>query len=142
MTANHPGMRGPELYIYIYIYITHISSNLTFWFSTLCYRCILPSDDHFRACFGCENIASKSDLDQKQYGYQDYDINIERQTGEIFQTTKQSRRVICRRLPEGGRTCFLRIDRAMQLRRVSYGRALQFVQSEQYLGNDDVDLIR
>ena len=36
----------------------------------------------------------------------------------------------------------LRIDKAMQFRRVSYGRAIQFIQSEQYLKADDVDIIR
>ena len=60
----------------------------------------------------------------------------------MFQATAQNRRVICSTGELGGRRCRLRIDRAMQLRRVSYGRALQFIHSEQYLGDDDVNLIR
>ena len=65
-----------------------------------------------------------------------------RQSGEVFQATSQNRRVICGSDPNGNMRCRLRIDRAMQLRRVSYGRALQFIQSEQYLGDDDVAIIR
>ena len=67
---------------------------------------------------------------------------IDRQSGERFQVTRQSRRLICRRNPFGGRTCKLRVDRAMQLRAATYARAQQFVQSEQYLSNDDVDFLR
>ena len=67
---------------------------------------------------------------------------IDRQTAEMFQATQQSRRVICGAGPNSTQRCRLRIDRAMQFRRVSYGRAVQFIQSEQYLGNDDVDIIR
>ena len=67
---------------------------------------------------------------------------IDRQSGERFQVTRQSRRLICRRNPFGGRTCKLRVDRAMQLRVATYARAQQFVQSEQYLSNDDVDFLR
>ena len=80
----------------------------------------------------------------KRYDYayiKGYDY-IDRQTGEMFQATTQSRRVICGMGPNGGQNCRLRIDRAMQFRRVTYGRAIQFIQSEQYLGNDDVDIIR
>ena len=81
---------------------------------------------------------------QKRYNYDFLNVydNIDRQTGEMFQATSQSRRVICGMGPNGGQRCRLRIDRAMQFRRVSYGRAIQFIQSEQYLGNDDVDIIR
>ena len=67
---------------------------------------------------------------------------MSRQTGEVFQATSQNRRVVCSTGPNGGQRCRLRIDRAMQLRRVSYGRALQFIQSEQYLGDDDVNIVR
>ena len=60
----------------------------------------------------------------------------------MFQATQQSRRVICGTRANGAQRCRLRIDRAMQFRRVSYGRAIQFIESEQYLGNDDFDIIR
>ena len=81
---------------------------------------------------------------QKRHYYDFLNVydNIDRQTGEMFQATSQSRRVICGMGPNGGQRCRLRIDRAMQFRRVTYGRAIQFIQSEQYLGNDDVDIIR
>ena len=99
--------------------------------------CTMPDDDPFGACFGCEKDATRKKLNHpKFYTY------IDRQSGEVFQATSQNRRVICGKDPLGNMRCRLRIDRAMQLRRVSYGRALQFIQSEQYLGDDDVSIIR
>ena len=102
-----------------------------------CYSCTGPNDDPFRSCFGCDNTVLEDNVDYYQSLY-----NIDRQSGEMFQATSQSRRVICGTGPMGGQRCRLRIDRAMQFRRVSYGRALQFIQSEQYLGNEDLDIIR
>ena len=102
-------------------------------------RCRLPSDDRFRSCFGCEDSESfrRYTTHRKHYDY------IDRQTGEMFQATRQSRRVICAAGENGDQQqCRLRIDKAMQFRRVTYGRAVQFIQSEQYLDNDDVDIIR
>ena len=104
---------------------------------SLFYSCTLPSDDPFRSCFGCEDNANR-----KNYQHQKINSYIDRQTGEMFQATSQNRRVICIRGSEGGQRCRLRIDRAMQFRGISYGRALQFIHSEQYLGDDDVNLIR
>ena len=96
-----------------------------------------PNDDPYRACFGCENPNEKiTHYPIKYYSY------IDRQTGEEFQSTSQNRRIICNTGAGGGQRCRLRVDKAMQLRGVSYGRALQFIQSEQYLGDEDVDLIR
>ena len=97
----------------------------------------MPNDDPFKACFGCENGMSSRNI--KNPGYHRH---IDRQSGEVFQATSQNRRVICGKDPLGNMRCRLRIDRAMQLRRVSYGRALQFIQSEQYLGDEDVNIIR
>ena len=109
------------------------------------FSCVLPSDDPFRACFGCEEEPAVKKIRAKKYDYERYyefhDF-IDRQTGEVYQATAQNRRVICVRGELGGISCRLRIDRAMQLRGVSYGRALQFIQSEQYLGDDDVDVFR
>ena len=99
------------------------------------FSCVMPEDDPFMACLGCDPVDDYH-IDSK------HDRNIDRQAGEVFQATGQSRRVICGRDPDGNMRCRLRIDRAMQLRRVKYGRALQFIQSEQYLSDDDVELIR
>ena len=110
--------------------------NLYAWF-ILIFSCTSPSDDPFRACFGCDNEETKRNSNHPQFHN-----FIDRQSGEVFQATSQNRRVICGKDPLGNMRCRLRIDRAMQLRRVSYGRALQFIQSEQYLGDDDVSLIR
>ena len=57
----------------------------------------------------------------------------------MFQTTRQSKRIVCR---NGRANCKLRVDRAMQLRQRSYNDTLQFVQSEQYLTPEDTDIIR
>ena len=107
-------------------------------------RCVLPSDDPFTSCFGCESEITIKIVKQKRYDYryQEFDNFIDRQSGEVFQATAQNRRVICVTGETGRRRCRLRIDRAMQLRGVSYGRALQFIQSEQYLGEDDVDVFK
>lgn len=64
---------------------------------------------------------------------------MSRQSGEVFQTTKQSKRIICK---NGRANCRLRVDRAAQLRQRSYNQSLQFVQSEQYLTPEDTDIIR
>jgi hypothetical protein len=103
----------------------------------LCFSCILPKEDPFRSCFGCEDSSSRAGQDHNTFT--EY---IDRQTGEMFQATSQNRRVICTTGAGGGQRCRLRIDRAMQFRGVSYGRALQFIQSEQYLGEDDLGFLR
>ena len=105
--------------------------NIYFLFS-----CAGPDDDPFMACLGCD----ESNYDH--YGNPYLSNHIDRQTGEMFQATRQSRRVICSENENGRQKCRLRIDKAMQFRRVSYGRAIKFIQSEQYLGDDDVDIIR
>ena len=101
-----------------------------------------PRDDPFRTCFGCEDAAVRA----RSHGpsYYDYAYNfIDRQSGERFQVTRQRRRLICtRNAGGGGRSCKLRISRGMQLRTATYGRVQQFVQSEQYLSRDDIDIIR
>ena len=90
------------------------------------------------ACLGCD----PSDP-YEHYGYHGGPKNkINRQAGEVFQATSQSRRVVCGNGPDGRRRCRLRIDKSMQLRMVQYGRALQFIQSEQYLSDEDLELIR
>ena len=106
-------------------------------------RCIDPRDDPFRTCFGCEDAAAVRARSHDP-SYYDYAYNfIDRQSGERFQVTRQRRRLICRRNADGGgRSCKLRISRGMQLRKATYGRVQQFVQSEQYLSRDDIDIIR
>ena len=107
------------------------------------YRCDGQNDDPFRACFGCEE-----DLERKHF-FNKYTNNknnfsynfIDRQTGERFRVTRRSRRLICSNRINR-RSCRLRIDRAMELRDVTYMRALQSIQAEEYLSADDIDLIR
>ena len=102
------------------------------------FSCTGVNDDPYRACFGCDT----STFEESAFHQNQKQFSIDRQTGEMFQATQQSRRVICGQGQNGGQNCRLRIDKAMQFRRVSYGRAIQFIQSEQYLKADDVDIIR
>ena len=106
------------------------------------HRCLDPRDDPFRTCFSCEDAAVRARSHDPSY--YDYAYNfIDRQSGERFQVTRQRRRLICRgNEGGGGRSCKLRISRGMQLRRATYGRSQQFIQSEQYLSGDDIDIIR
>ena len=109
------------------------------WKLFFLYSCTSSSDDLYRSCFGCENESRNTYYAHQRQSFQGY---IDRQTGEMYTATTQSRRVVCNQGPQGNRRCRLRISKAMQIRRRSYGRALQFVQSEQYLNDDDVDIIR
>ena len=124
----------------------HNSGHLAnFLISKIYFRCNLPNDDPYTACFGCENEIPPTVFNRRKkhvYDYFEFNDNIDRQTGEMFQATEQSRRVICGTGANGGQRCRLRIDKAMQFRRVTYGRAIQFIQSEQYLSDEDVDIIR
>ena len=123
--------------LYKWCHIGHTKVIIFFFLSFI--RCVQPSDDPFRSCFGCDD-----ELDRKdgKHGYSHHYSYVNRQTGEEFQATSQSRRVVCGNVGTGGRSCRLRIDRAMQLRMVSYGKALQFIQSEQYLSDDDLSFIQ
>ena len=101
------------------------------------YRCAGVDDDIYRPCFQCEDITSRSGVPDYAYTY------IDRQSGEAFQVTQPSRRVICRGPVAGrGRRCKLRISRAMQFRQTRYGSVLRFVQAERYLSTDDLDIVR
>ena len=65
-----------------------------------------------------------------------------RQSEESFQATIRSERVVCRRGLSGQVVdCRLRVDRIMQLRGRTFERALEWVQSEQYLSQEDIDLL-
>ena len=103
--------------------------------------CNGPEDDRYRPCFQCEGFSAR-----QVYGDQfsdAFEFNfIDRQSGERFQATRQSARVLCRQGPNG--QCQfprLRVNRAMQLRSRTYARALEFIHAEQYLSQEDVDLI-
>ena len=113
-------------------------SNLISISHHLIFSCTGHEDDPFRPCFGCEGFVAR-----QIYGIDYYnDIErsfISRQTGENFQTTKQSRRVICR---NGRQNCQLRVSRGIQLRKRTYARVLEFIQSEQYLTQEDTDILR
>ena len=133
------------LLLKVLIYYKYFKSFLTF------NRCTDPKDDFFSPCFGCD--ASPKDIFQTNFdhhgnfylnGYTHYGFSIERQTGESFSATRQSRRLVCRRADQdtSGRLCRLRVDRMMQIRSRSYMRAYQFVQSEEYLSEEDVNIIR
>lgn len=91
------------------------------------------------SCFGCDGETVSQKYDDKPHRY-DYSLHGSKEEDNIFQVTAQNRRAICGVGPFGYQRCLLRIDRAMQLRRVSYQRALEFIQNRQYLLQEDVDL--
>ncbi len=83
-----------------------------------------PSDDAYTPCLGCDTATISDDFKTNiddydnlwkpllhPYGIDDYGNSIERQTGESFKSTKQSRRVVCRITSAGERSCRLRVDR-------------------------------
>ena len=106
----------------------------------LCYRCDGPNDDPFRACFGCEENVKQRLYHPKHSNYFYYNF-IDRQTNEVFRRTKQSRRLICSNRIDRS-SCRIRVDRAMELRDVTYMRAIQLIQSEEYLSDDDLEIVR
>ena len=105
------------------------------------FSCNGQDDDKFRPCFDCEgfearNVYGGSFSDPIEYKY------TSRQSEESFKATLRSERVVCR-IGLSGQVvdCRLRVDRIMQLRGRSFERALEFVQSEQYLSQEDIDLL-
>lgn len=128
--------------------------------------CVDPVEDIYRPCFGCDNAPDdifhdKTTRHDNTYhkfwslfeneGFsgwfktkEDFSYAEEKQAGEsdeFFQATRQSRRLVCRRTANG-RTCRLRVSRLMQIRRLKYFQAQDFVQSEKYLSQEDIDIIR
>ena len=113
-------------------------SNLISISHHLILSCTGHEDDPFRPCFGCEGFVARQIFGSDYYN----DIErsfISRQTSENFETTKQSRRLICR---NGRQKCRLRVSRGMQLRKRTYARAQEFIQSEQYLTEEDTNILR
>ena len=91
-------------------------------------------------CFGCDHETGP----ETQHGTPSktgYNFMGPNQEYDVFQVTAQSCRVICGVGPQGYQRCLLRIDRAIQLRRVSHQRALQFIQYEQYFIEEDMYLL-
>ena len=130
------------------------------------FSCVDPVEDIYRPCFGCDNAPDDILQDNttrydntyhkfwslfENEGFsgwfktkEDFSYAEEKQAGEsdeFFQATRQSRRLVCRRTANG-RTCRLRVSRLMQIRRLKYFQAQDFVQSEKYLSQEDIDIIR
>ena len=108
--------------------------------STFYCSCNGKEDDIYRPCFDCEGFTAR-----QVYG-DDFDDAtefhlVDRQTAERFQATRQSRRLLCRQGANGEPICKLRVNRAMQLRNESYRRVLEFVHAEQYLSQEDIDIL-
>ena len=108
-------------------------------------RCVNVTDDPFRPCFGCETAAPRNS-DERNENFFDFEDDsfeyVDRQTREVFRVTSQRRRLICRRSATAGRQCVIRVSRAVELRSRNYIQALRFIQAEQYLSEDDVDILR
>ena len=102
--------------------------------------CNGKEDDIYRPCFDCEGFTARQVYgdnfdDAIEYNY------VDRQTNERFQATRRSGRLLCRQGANGEPVCRLRVNRAMQLRNRSYRRALEFVHAEQYLSQEDIDIL-
>ena len=68
---------------------------------------------------------------------------MERQSGESFRATRQSRRLICPRCSRAnGVGCRIRDGRAIEIRRLTYSRIQRFIHAEEYLSGDDLEIIR
>ena len=100
--------------------------------------CSGPGDDPFRPCFECEDSSARIIYGKDYYNDSERSF-FSRQTGESFQTTRQSKRIVCR---NGRANCNLRVDRGVQLRGRSYTRIQEFIQLEQYLTQEDLDILR
>ena len=105
------------------------------------FSCNGPEDDEYRPCFECDGFSARKVYGEYANNFIQYNYTS-RQSGENFQATQQSSRVMCRLGISGILVdCKLRVSRGMQLRSRSYERAQEFVQSEQYLSQEDIDLI-
>ena len=97
-------------------------------------------EDPYRACIGCDHSPTQSYYNPYgtayPLGYDAYGSSLERLTGETYERTAPSGRVICgpRR-----RRCMLRIDRAAQFRNVRYTAANRFMIREQYISREEAD---
>ena len=109
-------------------------------------RCDAFMDDPYQPCFQCNNAAENSRFhrwdEYRYFGKSRNDYFLERQIGETFEATSQSRRIICPESARDGRICRIRVSRAIQFRGRSYLRTRRFVHGEEYLGSDDLEIIR
>ena len=116
------------------------------FYDLIFYSCNEVSDDPFVPCFACDDSTPRSSFDRRNgvlSGYEDESFEFrDRQTSETFRATRQSRRLICPRGQRTSRRCRLRASRAIQIRNLTYLRAQRFVQAEQYLSSDDLQIIR
>ena len=119
---------------------------LTQFNDSIFYSCNDVKDDPFVPCFGCDSSTPRSSFDRRngfQSGYEDESFHFKnRQSDESFRATRQSRRVICPRGSRTGRRCRIRASRAIEIRSLTYSRTQQFIQAEEYLSSDDLQIIR
>ena len=91
-------------------------------------------------------LPPKSSFDRRngfQNGYEDGSFEFtDRQSGETFKATRLNSRSICLRGTRRSLRCRLRVSWAIQFRKLTDLRAQRFVQAEQYLIGDDVQIIR
>ena len=110
------------------------------------YSCNDVMDDPFLPCVGCDDSTPRSSFDRRngfQNGHEDKSFEFkERQGGETIRATGQGKRIICSRGSRTRRRCRLRISRAIEYRRSTYFQFQRFIQAEQYLSSDDLQIIR
>ena len=115
---------------FVFMTIVHV-----FYFSS----CNGPNDDPFKANFGCDDRKKKQNNYDRNFNT--FTNDIDRQTMEMYSATKQSRRLICPDRDDA-KNCRIRVDKAAELRGLSYMRAVTFLQSEEYLDVNDLDILK
>lgn len=104
-------------------------------------RCRGNNDDSFRPCFECHTTDPR-----KSFGWGGnnpaWSILQQRYEGDRFRATKRKSRIICSKTAKSGHSCRIRTSRAIELRATSYIRVLQFIQKEQYLTKQDIDIFQ
>ena len=132
--------------IHIICIILHISIYILICI-LLSYSCNDFGDDPFVPCFGCDNATPRNSFDGR-HGFKNANhksdfLFMERQSGESFRATQQRRRLIC---PRGSRTngvgCRIRASRAIEIRQLPYRRIQKFIHAEEYLSDDDLEILR
>ena len=107
------------------------------------FRCRGYSDDPFRPCFEKHTTKPRRTFDSKVYN-PSWSIleQIYNQNGERFRVTQPRSRIICNQSAKSGLSCRIRTSRAIEFRSFSYLRILRFIQKEQYLTKEDVDIFQ
>ena len=121
--------------------ISLIAYNILKCLPIFIFRCRGNTDDTFRPCFECHTTDPR-----KSFGWGGdnpaWNILQQRYERDRFRATKRKSRIICSKTAKNGHSCRIRTSRAIEFRAVSYIRVLRFIQKEQYLTKEDIDIFQ